>query len=55
MSASALYTIATVQLHVQTPLDFSAARITILILGMEKRAISWQVKISLSFCFAVQC
>ena len=55
MSAPAVYTIATVQLHVQTLLDPSAVRVTILILEMEKRAISWQVKISLSFCFAVQC
>ena len=55
MSAPAVYTIATVQLHVQTLLDPSAVRVTILILEMEKSAISWQVNIPLSFCFAVQC
>ena len=55
MSASAVYTIATVQLHVQTPMDLSAVRVTILILEMEKSAISWQVNISLSFCVDLQC
>ena len=55
MSAPAEYTTATVQLHVQTPLDPSAVRVTILILEMEKRAaIQRQVNILLSFCFAVQ-
>ena len=38
MSAPAVYTIATVQLHVQTLLDPSAVRVTILLLEMEKRA-----------------
>jgi len=42
MSASAVYTIATIQLHVQTLLDPSVVRVTILILEMEKRAGSWQ-------------
>jgi len=43
MSASAVCTIATIQLHVQTLLDPSAVRVTILILEMEKRAgIPWQ-------------
>ena len=41
-----MFTIATVQLHVQTPLDPSAVRVTILILEMEKRAISCQVNLS---------
>jgi len=38
MSASAVYTIATILLHVQTLLDPSVVRVTILILEMEKRA-----------------
>ena len=36
MSASAVYTIATVQLRVQTLLDPSVVHVTILILEMEK-------------------
>ena len=55
MSASAVYAIATVQLHVQTPLDPLAVRVTILLREMEKRAVSWQVNISLSFYADVQC
>ena len=50
-----MFTIATVQLHVQTLLDPSAARVTIFILEMEKRAISWQVNLSFSFCVAGKC
>jgi len=43
MSASAVYTIVTIQLHVQTLLGPSVVRVTILILEMEKRAgIPWQ-------------
>jgi len=42
MSASAVYTIATIQLHVQTLWDPSVVRVIILILEMEKRARSWQ-------------
>jgi len=42
MSASAVYTIATIQPHVQTLLDPSVVRVTILMLEMEKRAGSWQ-------------
>ena len=50
MSASAVYTTVTVQLHVQTLLDPSAVRVTIRILEMEKRAGSWQVNISFILC-----
>lgn len=47
MSASAVYTTVTVQPHVQTLLDPSTVRVTILSLEMEKRAaILRQVKIS---------
>ena len=47
MSAPAVYTTVTVQLHVQTLLDPSAVRVTILSLEMEKRAaILRQVNIS---------
>jgi len=56
MSASAVYTIATIQLHVQTLLDPSVVRVTILLLEMEKRAgIPHQVNMSPSSCVAVQC
>ena len=51
MSASAVYTIATVQLHVQTLLDPSIVCVTILILEMEKHARTpHQVNMSLSHC-----
>ena len=50
-----MYTIATVQLHVQTLLDPSAVRVTILLREMEKRATLRQVNISLSCSVAVQC
>ena len=52
MSASAVHTIATIQLHVQTMLDPSVARVTILIPEMEKRAGLWQVNMSSSSCVA---
>ena len=42
-----MFMTVTVQLHVQTLLDPSTVRVTILILEMEKRApIQWQVKMS---------
>jgi len=48
MNASAVYTIATIQLHVQTLLDPSVVRVTILLMEMEKRAgIPHQVNMSL--------
>ena len=50
-----MYTIATVQLHVQTLLDPSIVHVAILILEMEKHAALWQVNMSLLSCFAVQC
>ena len=46
MSASAVYTTATVQPRVQTLLDPSTVLVTILLPEMEKRAISWQVNVS---------
>ena len=51
-----MYTIATIQLHVQTLLDPSVACVIIRILEMEKRAfIPWQVNMLHPSCLAVQC